>query len=142
MVDVKLSSAPLRKWRVDAEKFEDEKREAQAELKAEEQRRSGELQAGTPEAWDQWLHAALSRHLASHPALDARFEGVGQAVGELVAELRRRLDANEAVINKQRDEIVELKLECARLAIKICEVQTDKVLAAMPGLGTPRSAVN
>jgi hypothetical protein len=75
---------------------------------------------------------ALSRHLAKHPALDARFEGVGQAIGELISELRGQID-------KQRDEIAELKLECARLAIKICEVQTDRVLNAMPGLGPSRS---
>jgi hypothetical protein len=135
------SSDPLTRWREQAEQFDAEKRAAQCELKAEEARRTAELQAGTPEAWDQWLHAALSRHLASHPVLGARFEGVGQAVGEMVAELRRRLDANDVIINQQRDEIRELKIECARLAVKICEVQTDKVLNAMPGLGTQR-AVN
>jgi hypothetical protein len=142
MVDIKLSSDPLRKWRLEAEKFEVDKRQAQVELKAEEARRTAELQAATPEAWDAWLYAALSRHLANHPMLGARFEGVGQAVGEMVDELRRRLDANETIINTQRDEIRELKVECARLAVKICEVQTDRVLNAMPGLNSQRSTVN
>jgi hypothetical protein len=133
----------LRKWRLEAEKFEEEQRVAQAELRAEEARRNGDAQSRSPEAWDAWLSAALSRHLANNPVLDARFEGVGQAVGELIAELRRRLDANDVIINQQRDEIRELKIECARLAVKICEVQTDRVLNAMPGLGTSRSgAVN
>jgi hypothetical protein len=129
------SSDPLTRWRQQSEQFEAEKREAQTELKAEEARRTAELQAATPEAWDAWLYAALSRHLLDHPTLSARFQGVGEAIGELVAELRGQID-------KQRSEITELKLECARLAIKISEVQTDRVLAALPGLGTQRSTVN
>jgi hypothetical protein len=136
------SSDPLTRWRQQAEKFEAEKRQAQVDLKAEEARRTAELQAATPEAWDAWLYAALSRHLASHPALDARFEGVGQAIGELVAELRKRLDANDVIINQQREEIRNLQIECAELRVKCAELRTDQVLASMPGLNPQRGAVN
>jgi hypothetical protein len=136
------SSEPLRKWREQAEKFEDEKRAALAELKAEEERRTGEAQSRSPEAWNVWLFAALSQHLANHPVLDARFEGAGQAIGELVAELRGRLDANDVIQNRQREEIRNLQIECAELRVKVAELRTDQVLASMPGLNTSRSAVN
>jgi hypothetical protein len=135
------SSAPLRKWREEAEKFEEEKRQAQRELRAEEERRTGEAQSCSPEAWDQWLYTALYRHLADHPTLDARFEGVGQAVGEMIAELRARADARDIIQDRQRDEIRKLQIECAELRIKVAELRTDQVLASMP-LSTSRSSVN
>jgi hypothetical protein len=130
-----LSSAPLRRWRADAEKFAEEQREAQCELKAEEARRTGELQASTPEAWDQWLGAALSRHFLDHPAINARFQGVAEGVAELIAELRGRLDANN-------NEIRKLQLECMELRIKVAELRTDAVLNAMPTASALRGAVN
>jgi hypothetical protein len=137
----KLSSEPLRRWREESEAFEAAQRAARAELKAEEKQRTGELQASSPEAWDAWLGAALSRHLAGHPTLDARFEGVGQAIGELISELRGRVDANDVIIDKQRDEIRALQLECAQLRVKVAELKTDAVLASMPGSSALR-AVN
>jgi hypothetical protein len=142
LLDYVPSSDPLRRWRGEAEQFEEEKRQAQIELKAEEARRTAELQAASPEAWDAWLGAALNRHLASHPVLGARFEGVGEAVGEMVGELRRRLDANDKQIGEQREEIRNLQIECAELRVKCAELRTDQVLASMPGLNTQRSTVN
>jgi hypothetical protein len=141
LLDYVPSSDPLTRWREQSDAFEAEKREAQRELKAEEERRTRAAQASTPEAWDAWLHAQLSRHLARHPTLDARFEGVGQAVGELIAELRGRLDARDIIQDRQREEIRNLQIELAELRIKVAELRTDQVLASMP-LSTSRSSVN
>jgi hypothetical protein len=130
------SSDPLTRWREQAAQFEAEVRQGQQELRDEERRR-----AETPEAWDRWLYAQLSRHLANHPVLGARFEGVGQAIGEMIAELRGRIDANNIIQNQQRDEIRKLQIELAELRIKVAELRTDQVLASMP-LSTSRSSVN
>jgi hypothetical protein len=129
------SGDPLTRWRQEA---------AQAEAKAaadEQALRETERQMReTPAAWDAWFVAQLRRHLGDH--MQPSFDGVAEGVGTLIAELRHRLDANDKLIGEQRELIHSLQLECARLAIKVAELKTDQVLAAMPGVTPQRGVVN
>jgi hypothetical protein len=137
---VSPSADPLTKWRQQAAQFEAEARQGQQQLRDEEARIMREAQSCSPEAWESWFVAMLRRHLPAH--VEPSFEGVAEGVGELIAQLRHQLDARDKILDQQRKDITELKIECARLAVKISEVQTDKVLAAMPTASTLRGAVN
>lgn len=104
-----------------------------------EQRMLREAQSCSSEAWSHWFISELRRHLPAH--LEPSFEGIAEGIGGLYAELRRRIDAQDKLLDQQRDDIRALKIENARLAIKLAELQTDKVLNAMPTASTMR-AVN
>jgi hypothetical protein len=125
----------LAKWRQQAEQFAAEAEQGREEIR-EEERRMRE----TPQAWENWYLAMLQRHLMDH--VQPHLDGLVQGACELIGEQARKITACEQRLEQQRNEIQALQLECARLAIKIAEVQTDKVLAAMPGSSTLRSAVN
>jgi hypothetical protein len=134
-----LSADPLTRWREQAAQFEAEAEKGRQELRAEEERRLREAQNCSPESWDRWFQTQLRRHLRAH--LAPSLEGVAQGVGALIIELRNKIEACDKLLDQQRDEIRDLRIECAKLAVRISEVATDKVLAAMPSASALR-AVN
>jgi hypothetical protein len=126
---------PLSRWRQEAEQFAEEARQGyEAVHAAERQMRE------TPAAWTAWFCEMLQRHLMEH--VQPHLDGLAQGACELIGEQAAKIKTCEQKLEQQRDEITELKLECARLAIKLSELRTDAVLAAMPGSSTLRSAVN
>jgi hypothetical protein len=133
------SSDPLTRWREEAAKLEAKYAEGRREVREEEAERRRAAEAN-PVLWDQWFMQALRRHLPS--CLDPSLEGIAQGVGGLYAELRHRADAQDKIISEQRKEIDALRLEVAGLAIKLAELRTDRVLAAMPLSGDQRSIMN
>jgi hypothetical protein len=126
---------PLSRWRREAEQFAEEARQGREAVR-EEERRMRE----TPEAWTAWFIGQLRQHLRDQ--LQPHLDGLAEGACELIGEQARKIAACEQRLAEQRDEISELRLECARLAIKVAEARTDAVLNAMPGLNASRGAVN
>jgi hypothetical protein len=126
---------PLARWREQAEQFAAEAEQGREEVRAEETR-----MRETPEAWSDWFVAQLRCHLMTY--MQPHLDGIGEGVAELLGELHVRIKNLEQKSQAQRDEIAELKLENARLAIKISEARTDAVLAALPQVAGLRGAVN
>jgi hypothetical protein len=132
---VPSSFDPIAKWRREAEQFAEEARQGREAVREEERQ-----MRDTPQAWSDWFVAQLREHLRDH--LQPHLDGLGQGVCELLGELNARIKTLEQKSQQQRDEITELRLENAKLAIRVSELRTDAVLASLPQVAGLRGAVN
>jgi hypothetical protein len=120
---------PMIEWRRSAAEFAAREEEGRRELRAGERRmaREAQLNANTLEIAFVDL---LARHLPARlaPIVQEIADGVVAAVDALHV---RQIEREEA-LRKMRDEVCDLKIELAKLATRLAEMQTDRVLAAMP----------
>jgi hypothetical protein len=88
-----LSSAPVAKWRREAE-------EAEARRAQERMMTTAELNAQRSAQWEQWATAIIARELAAHDRT------LTEVLGQVVAEIRQQLrDEIQTAVGELRAEI-------------------------------------
>lgn len=118
----------MKSWREQAAVFEREAEQGRRELREREREmlRQSQADAATIETQVFNALAPIVEEIAS--ATTSAIDALCNRIAELHEQMR-----------KQERELTEARIETAKLATRFAEMQTDRVLAAMPGASTLRS---
>jgi hypothetical protein len=126
---------PMIAWRQAAAEADAREAQGRRELREGERRMAREAQRQArldPAAWEQWFVDRLQRHLPQH--LMPLAEAVATSTNAIVDQLNGQAAEREKLLRQYREEIRDLKLECAKLGNLVSELRTNHALGAAPDM--------